>query len=234
MDSAPPQTPAAEPEAPPPLSKPPRLLHFVEAETPPSLAQGQRGERAERADVILTIDVDEQGHVTDVAVAQSAGPELDRAAVAAARQFTFEPGEAGGKPVPVRITYTLPLRAEAAARAGRPPPVERRSAPVADRAARGMRVAQGRSRAASPGVTVTAGEARVRGDRGRRALHLRRAPGRHAHPAAARPDDRAADTPITLTPGKRLELTIYADAKERYTSVVRGRRALVETVEQTL
>ena len=39
------------PEAPPPLSKPPRLLHFVEADAPASLAEG---ERAEPADVMLT------------------------------------------------------------------------------------------------------------------------------------------------------------------------------------
>src|SRR4051812_46489379 len=45
--------PAAE--APPPLSKPPRLLHFVEATPPASLAEDQR------ADVVLTIDIDAAG-----------------------------------------------------------------------------------------------------------------------------------------------------------------------------
>src|SRR6187455_2887619 len=84
----------AEPQAPPPLSKPPRLLRFVEAATPASLGEGGR------ADVVLTIDVDAQGKVTDVAVVKSTGPEASQAAVAqaavaAVRQFTFEPGEAG-------------------------------------------------------------------------------------------------------------------------------------------
>src|SRR6266496_1635271 len=52
----------AAPEPPPPLSKPPRLLHFVEAAPPASLGEG------DRADVVLTIDVDAEGKVTDVAV----------------------------------------------------------------------------------------------------------------------------------------------------------------------
>jgi hypothetical protein len=43
-----------------------------------------------------------------------------------------------------------------------------------------------------------------------------------------------SDTPITLNPGKRLELTFHAEAKQPYTSTVRGKRALLETVEQTL
>ena len=49
-------------EAPPPLSKPPRLLRFVEATPPASLAVD------ERADVVLAIDIDEHGRVTDVVV----------------------------------------------------------------------------------------------------------------------------------------------------------------------
>ena len=48
------------------------------------------------------------------------------------------------------------------------------------------------------------------------------------------PTTSPADTTVTVTPGKRLSLTIHVDSQERYTSVVRGRRAQVETVEQTL
>ena len=43
---------------------------------------------------------------------------------------------------------------------------------------------------------------------------------------------RHARSRVTL--GKRLSLTIHVDSQERYASVVRGRRAQVETVEQTL
>ena len=42
------------------------------------------------------------------------------------------------------------------------------------------------------------------------------------------------DTTITLHEGKSLELTLFADVKERYASTVRGRRAVVEAVEHTL
>src|SRR5262249_53164096 len=74
-------------DEPAPLTKPPRLVRFIEAEAPPRLAE------LGRVDVILTIDIDAAGSVTAVAVAQSAGEDFDAAAVAAARQFAFEPGE---------------------------------------------------------------------------------------------------------------------------------------------
>jgi TonB family protein len=83
----------------PALSKPPKLLHFVEAQAPPALFT--RGS----AEVVLLIDIDEKGAVTAVKVDKPAGDGFDEAAVAAARQFVFSPGEADGKPVPVRITY---------------------------------------------------------------------------------------------------------------------------------
>ena len=56
----------APPVAAPPVFKPPVLLHFVEAPPPASL--GGR----EEAEVVLTIDVDEAGHVKSVEVARSA------------------------------------------------------------------------------------------------------------------------------------------------------------------
>jgi TonB family protein len=83
------EPPSTLDKPPPHLDKPPRLLSFVEAEAVPALAA--RG----RADVILSIDVDEGGRVTSVAVTQPAGEGFDEAAVAAARQFVFAPDEAG-------------------------------------------------------------------------------------------------------------------------------------------
>ena len=53
----------------------------------------------------MAIDVDEAGKVQNVVVTEPAGDEFDEAALEAARQFLFEPGEFEGKPVPVRITY---------------------------------------------------------------------------------------------------------------------------------
>ncbi len=222
-------------EAAAPVFQPPRLIHFVEAKPPPM------GARTE-AQVVLTIDVDETGHVTSVEVAQPAGGEggegLDRAAVDAAHQFVFEPGRADGKPVPVRITYAYKF-------------VLKPQAPAAP--------AAGAPSAATPGlptVPVT-GIVRRRGDRtpveGIAALVLV-APGDERR-AQTGPDGRftfpalpvghhtlqlrgtnivPAEAPIDLHEGKSLDLTTFVDVKERYASTVRGRRLTMEAVEHTL
>ncbi len=213
----------AAPEPPPPLSKPPRLLHFVEAAPPASLGEG------DRADVVLTIDVDAEGKVTDVAVAKSAAPDIDEAAAAAARQFTFAPGEAAGKPVPVRISYVYHFAPKPA-----PKPVPAAAAPAAPTAPLDGTVLRKGDRVPIAGVTVGAGGAAraVTGDDGRFAFAA--LPAGELTLQFRGPTTSPADTTVTITPGKRLSLTIHIDSRERYTSVVRGRRAQVETVEQTL
>jgi TonB family protein len=85
---------------PPELSKAPRLLRMPPAPYPPkALAEGRE------AVVVLQIDVDAAGKVTSASVLQGAGPDFDEAALRAVRAAVFEPAEAAGKPVPVRITY---------------------------------------------------------------------------------------------------------------------------------
>jgi TonB family protein len=79
---------------------PPKLVHFVEAEFPPSEAAAGKG-----ATVLLQIAISATGSVADVKVLETAGPAFDTAAVAAARQFVFEPALVDGKPIPVKITY---------------------------------------------------------------------------------------------------------------------------------
>jgi TonB family protein len=227
----------APPDEPPPaaLSKPPRLLHFVQA-TPPASLGGLT-----EAEVVLTIDVDEAGQVTAVAVAQSAGgptgPELDRAAVDAARQFVFEPGEASGQPVPVRITYRYRFVLK-------PPPPPPPAPSVAANATAGPTVPlaglvlRRGDRTPVPGVSVTVPLAP--GDQ-RRAVtdqsgHFSfEALPVGTHPLTLRGSAIAAvDISVTLHEGKSLELTTFVDVKERYASTVRGRRVVVEAVEHTL
>ncbi len=82
------------------LTRPPKLKTFVEAEYPP-----ERKAAGTTAHVVLTIDVAADGRVENVTVAESGGADFDRAALAAARQFVFDPGEVDGKPAPVRLTY---------------------------------------------------------------------------------------------------------------------------------
>lgn len=82
------------------LTKAPVLKRQVEAQYPPeALAQQLEGT------VVMFIDISETGTVTDVQVTESAGPGFDAAAVAAVRQFEFEPAEVDGVPAPVRIQY---------------------------------------------------------------------------------------------------------------------------------
>ena len=60
--------------------------------------------------LVLKITIDENGAVTDVAVASSVDPSLDAAAIAAVKQWRFKPSTKCGKPV--AGTYTLARRFE--------------------------------------------------------------------------------------------------------------------------
>jgi TonB family protein len=93
---------AASVEAqPPPASdvKAPTVVRHVDAVYPPSALPS-----LEHADVLLTLTVDVDGHVSKVDVAQSSGAaDLDEAAIVAARQWAFTPATRAGKPVASRI-----------------------------------------------------------------------------------------------------------------------------------
>lgn len=84
----------------PKLTKPPRLVHFVQADWPAAELARKDG-----AVVLLRLSVDAMGLVTAAEVIESAGAAFDAAAVAAARQFRFEPAELDHKPAPVRVNY---------------------------------------------------------------------------------------------------------------------------------
>jgi protein TonB len=60
--------------------------------------------------LVLKITVDDNGAVTDVAVASSVDAALDAAAIAAVKQWRFKPSSKCGKPV--AGTYTLARRFE--------------------------------------------------------------------------------------------------------------------------
>jgi TonB family protein len=80
--------------------KPPKLLKFVEATYPP-----ERQAAGTTAKVLLSIDINADGRVENVEILQSAAPDFDAAAVAAARQFEFDPARLDGVPTPVKIQY---------------------------------------------------------------------------------------------------------------------------------
>ena len=87
-------------KAAPRLTKAPKLVKFVEAPFPESERAAGKG-----AAVVLQVAISATGSVDEVAVAQTAGPAFDAAAMAAVKQFVFEPAEIDGKPAPVKIVY---------------------------------------------------------------------------------------------------------------------------------
>jgi len=84
----------------PKLTKPPKLVQFVEAAYPEAEKAAGR-----TATVVVQIAISAGGTVEQVVVKESAGAAFDAAAVAAIRQFRFEPAEIDGKPEPIRMLY---------------------------------------------------------------------------------------------------------------------------------
>jgi TonB family protein len=83
-----------------PLITPPKLVRFVEAGYPQV-----EGEEPVETAVELDLVVGKDGLVTEASVARSAGEAFDEAALAAARQFVFEPARKDWEPIAARIRY---------------------------------------------------------------------------------------------------------------------------------
>ena len=119
------------------------------------------------ATVVLELDIDKAGNVAGVRVVYGSAPFAD-AAASSAEEWRFTPARRAGKPIPVRIRYTvqfepptLELPEETAADAATPP--ARGAAPVT-RASRALEVVvQGeRTRKPAPGaVTITREQAQA-------------------------------------------------------------------------
>jgi protein TonB len=85
---------------------PPRVLHQVKPQYSPEAMQSKK-----EGEVLLDVVVARDGTVRDPRVVKSI-PELDQAAIAAARQWVFEPGRRKGRPVDVLVTlqFTFTLK----------------------------------------------------------------------------------------------------------------------------
>jgi TonB family protein len=77
---------------------PPVARSHVDAQYPASALADRK-----HAQVVVLVTVDATGHVASVEIAESGGKALDESAMAAMRQWTFEPAKRGGRPVPARI-----------------------------------------------------------------------------------------------------------------------------------
>ncbi|MDB4996062.1 MAG: TonB family protein / TonB-dependent receptor [Myxococcaceae bacterium] len=84
----------------PKLTKPPKLLKFIEAPYP----EAERA-RGKAAAVVLRLTIAATGAVDEAVVVESAGPAFDSAAIDATKRFVFEPAEVDGHPSPIRILY---------------------------------------------------------------------------------------------------------------------------------
>jgi len=95
------QEPSASAPVPSALT-PPKLMTFVPAPLPEAAKAAHR-EGVVNVDLDLTIDA--SGAVTSAVAPTPVGDGFDEAAIAAARQFVFEPARRGDKAIPSRIKY---------------------------------------------------------------------------------------------------------------------------------
>lgn len=104
---------------------PPKLVESVD----PVYPEAKRAS-GEAASVGLALSIDREGHVTDVSVLDSAGPEFDEAASAAARSLVFEPAQKNGAAIPAKIRYTFDFKLAPAPAAAVPTPIPATPAPT--------------------------------------------------------------------------------------------------------
>src|SRR5450755_3607327 len=90
----------AQGESGPTVTKAPKLVKFVSAVYPKD-----KHDAHVTGSVLLSIEIGDDGKVGEVEVVKGAAPDFDAAAVAAAKQFIFEPAEIDHQPAPVKITY---------------------------------------------------------------------------------------------------------------------------------
>ncbi len=88
-----PATPARADDVTPPVAR-----SHVDAQYPASALADRK-----HAQVVVLVTIDATGHVAQVSIAESGGKALDEAAMAAMRQWTFEPARRNGRPVAARI-----------------------------------------------------------------------------------------------------------------------------------
>ncbi len=82
---------------------PPKLLHFEQAVYP--IAPSAPDVPAPEVEVLLRLNIDEQGSVTAAEVVKSGGEAFDPLALEATKKFTFEPATRDGAPIRVRILF---------------------------------------------------------------------------------------------------------------------------------
>lgn len=87
------------------MARAPRLISGVKPDYPSELRQQEVTGR-----VLTAFVVTPEGRVTDLRIEQSANAAFDAAALAAVRQWRFEPGRKGGRAIPYRMRAPITFR----------------------------------------------------------------------------------------------------------------------------
>lgn len=212
---------AAEAAA-PVLDTPPRVVR----EVPPQLPPGTTFPGPE-VSVVLEIEVGADGRVEGVSLVRGAGEPFDGAALAAVRQYAFEPGRlATGEAVPVAITYELRIRPPP------PPPPQVKPVRLAGRLLeRGTRKPLAGVQVTAEGRAGPLAEATT-GEDGRFALEV---PEPAFTVVAVAPDHERLEARVEARPGEERDETYYVQAvPSGYGAVVRGDRIRREVTRQVI
>ncbi len=139
-----------------PALVPPTLVESVE----PAYPEAKRAS-GEAASVVLSLELDAEGHVTNASVVESGGPEFDDSALAAAKGLVFTPATKDGMPIASRIAFrfdfALSEEPEAAPAPSAPETAAAESGPVAPPSAEGKGISAP-MQAPSPRPASTADE----------------------------------------------------------------------------
>lgn len=119
LDAAPDAFAQGDPPPAPSAVTPPKLVSSVAPVYPKEAVAAQLS-----ATVTLKLTVSKTGDVTAAEVVTSAGQAFDEAALAAVKQFRFEPATRDGAPVAARILYRVDLKPPGKETAPPPAPVQ--------------------------------------------------------------------------------------------------------------
>lgn len=236
--------PAPAPSPAPVLTKAPVLLQSVAPDYPPAaLAAGKTAS----VDVVITIDA--EGLVTEVTVPNPIGDGFDEAAIAAARQYVFEPAEFDGVPGPISVETTIHFVIDVVPE---PPPPPDPTPDAPDPAAEGPpnhggdvrqpvslegQVVERGTRSAVGGAIIAIVELgldAVTDADGRFVFHGL-PPGPYTVLVVGDRHDRL-ERPITIERGETLEVRLWMRPKggSIYATVIEGEREVLEVTRRTI
>ncbi|SEG25150.1 TonB family C-terminal domain-containing protein [Bryocella elongata] len=88
------------------LTTAPKLIRSV----PITLSLEDMRTEATHAVVVVRLTVDATGKLANLSIVRSAGAAVDRRALEAVKQYTFEPAKEGGVAVPANVTVSIDLK----------------------------------------------------------------------------------------------------------------------------